>query len=265
MRIRITFRDRQLISYLPVNTNYYLANLLDKMMGKHTAYLKSLIPDRHQNGQKFDLYTFSQLIIPSRRVEHKKIAVYSPEIYWYISSPCHQFISLLAKEFRLRRQVTIAGNSYLVKEFQFLKMPKFTAENEKFTCLSPISLARNDTSPLGGKLTLDNFLLPDNCHFNERLIASIVSKVNCTTNSQKVDLKFSLEFDKKYLERKKNRISKLIAIENSRKRPVYIRAVLAPFRISTTPEILPIIYDTGIGSFTTMGFGMIQKVHSRKL
>ena len=76
-------------------------------------------------------------------------------------------------------------------------------------------------------------------------------------------VKFDLEFDKKYLERKKYKISKLIAIENNRKKPAYIRGVLAPFKLSTTPEVLKIIYDTGIGSFTTMGFGMIHKVAAK--
>jgi CRISPR-associated endoribonuclease Cas6 len=263
MRIRITFRDRELISYLPVNTNFYLAKLLAKMINKHDAYLQSLVRSHCRKGYKFDLYTFSQLIIPSRRIEYKKIAVYSPEMYWYISSPFHQFISLLVREFRIHRQVKIAGNIYKVAGFEFLKMPHFASKNEKFTCLSPITLTRNDYTSLGGKLSLNNYLLPDQSEYKERLIDSILNTLNRITSCKIKHIKFSLEFDKKYIKRKNNKISKLIAIEHNKKKPTYIRGVLAPFKVSSTPDILKLIYDTGLGSLTTMGFGMIQKVHQK--
>jgi len=144
-----------------------------------------------------------------------------------------------------------------------LKMPHFTSQNEKFTCLSPITLTRNDYTRLGGKLSLNNFLLPEHSEYQERLIALIANRLNRIAHCKMQPIKFSLEFDKKYIKRKNNRVRKLIAIENNKKKPTYIRGILAPFKISTTPEILNVIYDTGLGSFTTMGFGMIQKVHSK--
>jgi CRISPR-associated endoribonuclease Cas6 len=194
---------------------------------------------------------------------NSKIAVYSPELYWYIASPFHQFISILAKEFRLRKQVKIAGNSYVVSEFQFLKQPSFSSGDEKFTCLSPISLIRDNNLKLGGKLSLKNFLLPDDADYKERLIDDTFYKLDRLTNKKFKRKRFSLEFDEKYIEQKNYKISKLIAIEKNKKKNHYIRAVLAPFKISTTPDILKLIYDTGLGSFTTMGFGMIRKVKTK--
>jgi CRISPR-associated endoribonuclease Cas6 len=263
MRIRITLRDRELISYLPINTNYYLSKLLDAIITKHQTYLEALIPNRFQNGRKFDLYTFSQLIIPNRRIEHRRIAVYSPVLYWYISSPYYQFISILAREFRIRRRIKIAENFYMVSKFHFLKQPSFSSGNDKFTCLSPISLTRDNNFKLGGKRSLDNFLLPHDAEYLNRLKDDTFNKLARITNGQIYFKKFSLEFDKDYIERKNNKISKLIAIEKNKKMNHYIRAVLAPFHISTTPDILKLIYDTGLGSFTTMGFGMIQRIDSK--
>jgi CRISPR-associated endoribonuclease Cas6 len=264
MRVRITFWDRKLVSYLPINTNYYLSKLLDKIIKKHQEYLQSLIPQRCNNGGTFDTYTFSQLIIPSRRIEHKRIAVYSPDLYWYISSPYHQFISILAREFRLRKQVKIAGNSYSVSKFQFIKPPVFSSGIHKFTCLSPITVTRNNNSNLGGKLSLGNYLMPDSAEFETRLLAETHTKLNLLTNNQINNIEFSLEFDKKYLKRKNNKISKLIAIEKNKEKPHYIRAVFAPLRISTTPDILTIIYDAGLGSYNALGFGMIRKINTKK-
>lgn len=260
MRIRLTLRDWKLVSYLPINTNYYLARLLDMVINRHKDYLQSLIPHHYDQGRKFDLFTFSQLIIPTRSIEHNRIAVYSSELYWYICSPYHQFISILAREFRLKSRIKIASNTYIVSQFEYLEHPLFSTGDAKFTCLSPITLTRDTESKFEDRSASPHFLLPDNAEYSNRMIKETCSKLTIITNNKINRIKFSLEYDKKYIQRKNNKISKLIAIEKNKQKPQYIRAVFAPLKISTTPDILTLIYDAGLGSYNAMGFGMIRQI-----
>ena len=260
MRIRITLRDRKRISYLPINTNYYLADLLSKLTKNYETYLKSFLPKKLYKSERFNFYTFSQLIIPNRKIEKSSLAVYSPELYWYVSSPFTQYLEVLAEELYKRKWIIIANNRYELRSIEFMQAPSFNGDEVHFTCLSPITILCNGNTNLRGKLTLDNFLFPEHKDFKTKLIDDIKHKYEVLTDCRLNNISFEFDFDAHYLKKRNNKISKLIAIEKNKQSPDYIRGFFAPFKVKTNPDILNLIYDTGLGQFNSMGFGMVAKV-----
>ncbi|HID38785.1 MAG TPA: hypothetical protein EYP36_04630, partial [Calditrichaeota bacterium] len=82
-------------------------------------------------------------------------------------------------------------------------------------------------------------------------------KINIFTKRDHLD--FELEFDKEYLKRRRNKITKVITLEGEEQEQ--IRGVLAPLSIKAEPEILRLIYDMGLGQLNNWGFGMVERVH----
>ena len=263
MRIRITLRDRKRISYLPINTNYYLAELLGKLTKNYESFLVSLLPEKLQKSGKFNFYTFSQLIIPNRKIEKSRLAVYSPELCWYVASPFIQYLEIVAEELYKRKWIIIADNRYELRSIEFLKTPSFNGNEIHFTCLSPIAVLCNGDTNLRGKLTLDNFLFPEHKDFKPKLIEDIKLKYILLMGDRLKNIFFEFEFDAEYLRKRKNKISKLIAIEKNKHAPDYIRGFFAPFKVKTEQKILNLIYNIGLGQFNFMGFGMIAKVSQK--
>ena len=204
VRIRITFGDRARISYLPVNTNYCLVYLLDSLTKSYSNYLISLLPKNFKNRSQFDVFTFSQLLIPEKKIENLKMAVYSALFTWYVSSPFYQFLDIITHQLRKQKKVKIAGNEYEIESIEYLRSPAFKNKTSQFSCLSPISISNDKRTKLNGKNTLNKFLLP-------------------------------LHRD-------------------------YIRRVTAPLLINAQPDILNLIYETGVEEYNRFEFGMTKKV-----
>ena len=263
MRIQITLRDKKRISYLPINTNYYLADLLSKVTKNYEPLLTSFIPTNGSPQEKFNFYTFSQLIIPNRKIEKSKLAIYSAELYWHIASPFSQYLEILAKELMKRKWISIADNRYEIRYIDFFPTPPFNGCEAHFTCLSPVTVLNNGDTTLRGKLTLENFLFPEHKDFKKKLIDDIKWKYKLLYGRELKNIVFDFKIDSQYLRKRNNKITKLIAIEKNKKTPDYIRGFLAPFKLKTTSEVLKLIYDAGLGQFNPMGFGMLAKVQDR--
>lgn len=260
MRIRVVFKNEKRNSYVPINTNYYLAEALQRINRRYQSFLQTLIPREFRQDLSFDMYTFSQLIIPEREIRGSRLVIQSKEFYWYVSSPFHQYLGLVAREFRNRANLSIGRKRFEIEKIEFLRSPSFNQHGVKFTCLSPISLHRDRHIKLKGRNGINSYVLPDHADFLTSLRDDIRFKYRVVKgeNLKQIPVKFS--FDKSYLRKRNNKITKLIAIENKHYRTDYVRGFLAPFKMEAEPEILQLIYDTGLGQFTKMGFGMVEWV-----
>ena len=262
MRIKITFSNYKQDTYLPINTNYHLVKLINKLAFEYHRYLNSLLPTGRPS-QKFDLYTFSQLIIPNRKIVNFKIGILSTEFYWYIASPYYQFLGLLVKELNTRGRVSIAKRMFGVKSVEFVHSPVFDSSEALFTCLSPVAVYRqrhskHKTSSFHLK---SGYVLPDEKDYLPSIRQDLVQKYN-TIEKDKIDnLDFDLQYDPDYIRKRNNRITKVITLENGESLPDQVRGVLAPLRIKASPEILRIVYDSGLGQLNSFGFGMVETVH----
>jgi len=258
MRIKITFKTRNQITYLPINTNYYLYKLINVLMHDYSRYLCSLVPKRSKR-KKFDFYTFSQLIIPERVIEDYRIGILSEEFYWYVSSPFYQFLGILAKEIREKQIVRIHEKWFQVAEVIYYPSPDFSSSSARFTCLSPVAVYRKRVLDREERNDFKMSVLPEEDEYIHFLEKDLLYKHNILKNEKRDHLDFELEFDKEYLKRRRNKITKVITLEGEEQEQ--IRGVLAPLSIKAEPEILRLIYDMGLGQLNNWGFGMVERVH----
>ncbi|MHB2154627.1 CRISPR-associated endoribonuclease Cas6 [Calditrichota bacterium LG24] len=256
MRIKVTFKNPKRKTVLPINTNYYLVKLIKHLTYEYRRYLTSLLPGERAN-KDFDVYTFSQLIIPERKIEDFMIGILSPEFHWYISSPYYQFLGILAKEFRTQKKVKIYNTFFEVEAVRFVPVPEFSDSEVQFTCLSPMTVLKKEGN--NGQ-TRKKYILPDQDDFYQALEKDLKYKYNVINKKQIDKIDFDLEFDQEYVKRKNNRITKVITLESESRAQEQVRCVLAPFKIKASPEVLQMIYDAGIGQMNSMGFGMVEIV-----
>jgi CRISPR-associated endoribonuclease Cas6 len=211
------------------------------------------------------MYTFSQLIIPYRKINRDKIGIISSEFHWYVASPYYQFLGLLAKELRISNSIKIAGHRFGVNSVNFITSPSFEGSEAQFTCLSPVAVFRQRVSAKKNTSMhlKSGYLLPDEREYLTNLKKDLIWKYN-TVQKQNVlkHLDLELQYDQQYIEKKNNRITKVITLENGRALPEQVRGVLAPLSVKAEPDILRLIYDAGLGQLNNYGFGMVEVVHS---
>lgn len=261
MRIKITFKNLNCETYLPINTNYYLVKLINYLTSDYKRYLKALVP-AEARGNNFDMYTFSQLIIPQRNIEDFRIGILSEEFHWYVASPFHQFLGLLAKELRQRKQIKIAKRLFGVHKVEFIDAPVFEKSVAHFTCLSPVAVYRQHQQKRRGSFYMKSgYILPDDRDYIKNIKRDLIQKFNAVQHNEMDAFDFDLQFDQNYIRRRNNRITKVITLENGEKLPEQVRGVLAPFRIKAKPEILKLVYDSGLGQLNNFGFGMVERVN----
>ncbi len=260
MRIKVTFKNPKRKTTLPINTNYYLVKLIKYLTFEYRRYLASLLPSSRE-GKEFDVFTFSQLIIPDRKIEDFMIGILSPEFYWYVSSPYYQFLGVLAKELRTQKKVKIYNTYFEVAAVNFVPVPEFSENEAQFTCLSPMTVLKKEGN---NGHSYKKFIFPDQEDFYQILENDLKSKFKLINKKEIENFDFNIEFDQAYVKRKNNRITKVITLEGDSKFQQQVRCVLAPFKIKAEPEILQMIYDTGIGQMNSMGFGMVEIVDKKK-
>lgn len=261
MRIKVTFSNPNKLTYIPINTNYYMVKLINQLTYEYQRYLNSLNPSKRAR-KKFDLYTFSQLIIPQRQIADFKIGIKSSEFHWLISSPYYQFLGILAKELRDSDMVRISDRWFGVKEVSFITAPSFDESEAQFTCLSPVAVYRHKIKKRKeDDCFRNNYILPGEREYIRFLERDLLYKYNILRNSNRKKLELQLEFDPQYLEKRKNKITKIITLENEKAMPEQIRGVLAPLHVKAEPDVLKVIYDAGLGQLNNLGFGMVETVN----
>ncbi|MBN2425479.1 MAG: CRISPR-associated endoribonuclease Cas6 [Calditrichaceae bacterium] len=267
MRIKVSFASQNIPIFIPINTNYYIANLINQLCYEYQNYLKSLMPDSAQKNT-FNIYTFSQLIIPLRKIYKFKICVNSPEFYLYISSPFYQFLSILAKELRCRKTIKIFDYRFEINDISFYPSPDFKTSEARFTCLSPVTVYKDTGSSVEQNLphahNILQYMYPNEEDYQKYVKRDLIYKYNILNNENRQYLDMQLQFDSDYIKRKNNRITKVITLESQDAAPEQIRGVLAPLKVKAEPEILQIIYDAGLGQLNNLGFGMVEMVYPGK-
>ncbi len=261
MRIKIYFSNPDGKTYLPINTNYYLVRLIEYLTFEYRRYLNSLVSYDNRQRQ-FNMYTFSQLIIPERKITDYKLGILSKEFYWYIASPFYQFLGIIARELRNRKVVKIYNKWFPVTQVRFICSPSFESSEARFTCLSPIAVYRQDFNdrPAHSYQFNGGYILPDQKEYLEYIEKDLLTKYRILQGKPKKDIKMDLQFDQNYIVRRNNKITKVIALENGNSFKEYIRGVLAPLQIKAEPEILQLIYDSGLGQLNNLGFGMLETI-----
>ena len=258
MRIKITFNNPASRTDLPINTNYYLVCLISALAKGYASYLRSLCSS-DRGSKYFDMFTFSQLIIPLREIESRKISILSEQFYWYVASPYPQFLGIISSRLRSFKNIWIAGQSFEVDTIEFLPSPRFDGPEARFTCLSPVTVRRR-RSAVKKAGNHSKYIFPFEEDYISFLEDDLLNKYNRLRSNKRDKLDFNLEFDRDYLRKRNNKIVKVITIEKDDEHNNQIRGVLAPLAIQADPDVLQLIYNTGLGHYNSMGFGMVERI-----
>lgn len=242
---------------LPINYQYEQSALIYRILSRANADYATWL---HTNGfseagsgKRFKLFTFSRLQIERFQIfrESERLAILSDRVYWYISflpeQSTENFIQGL-----FANQVFEIGDvkstvRFKVINVEVLPSPEFSDEM-KFNTLSPVCVRnkRDDGST--------EYLRPDNPLYEKALLDSLMSRYKVIyRRSYNGDsfLKLKLLSDPR---------SVLITIKAGTDRQTQVRGYMYQFKINTPPDLIRIIYESGLGEECSQGFGCMEVI-----
>jgi len=207
---------------------------------------------RIHNLNSYKYFTFSWLQIPKKKIEKDYIKILSEEIVLYISSPTKDFINILANGIIKTSSPQFGSLEFELKQLEVLPEPELKSTME-FACLSPIVVTTKKY--FNGKL-VKYYYKPNDEHEEivEKIRNNLIKKYK---NLYYEDIKNSIniKFNQKYLSK-----SKVLVHYIKDKLDIKIPAIMCPFVISGSKELIKFGYECGFGELNSAGFGMVKIV-----
>jgi CRISPR-associated endoribonuclease Cas6 len=217
-------------------------------------YARFLHDEGYRSGTKrFKLFTFSQLLVPDRKIEKEGLVCLSSEISWQISSPISEFIEHLAQGLLSLGRMRLGENEFGIERVEVLLAPRFLREMS-FRSLSPIVVAVG--SEREGKFGA-RYLRADDPELSEAIRKNLLKKFVLVHGREPASHEFVMEFDGEYLRRKAEEIYRLVNYKSTK-----IKAIMAPFTVRGSAELIAMGYEAGFGEKNSMGFGMVEVIQS---
>ena len=246
MRLRIELVPKEKNFSLPLSYNYYLASLIFYSLFLASPSFSRFLHEEGFEGMKF--FTFSQLLIPDRKIEGDRICG-SSFLSFFVSSPIPEILEKLVTGLYKQDELKIGEESFLLSSVEVVPEPEFK-EEMKFSCLSPIVVSKG---VLRGEKLRALYLTHEDPEFEEAVRQNLLHKYRVLLGKEPEDKRLSISFDSEYIERRKGKITKLLEYKGTK-----IRGVLAPFTARGSIELLKLGYDAGFGEKNSLGFGMVE-------
>ena len=248
----------------PYNYHYALHSALYALIQESSAGYSEFLHDKgyvkEGINKLFKLFTFSKLnFIPKNQGPGGFRDVMGIQFVFSTimeKSMKHLILGIFSNK-KIILHLDGRNHVFEISNVDMLEDRKFK-ENEKFVCLSPITVSTIMLNENGkkGQHFLDYMVPEERDHFVENLKNNLINKYETIRNIpyQTVDYPFSFNFDNHYIVRKNGRISKLIEFKNK----IKIKAMEAPFSIVADPELIKIGYECGWGEKNSAGFGCVE-------
>jgi CRISPR-associated endoribonuclease Cas6 len=210
-------------------------------------YLETAKPKLVNKFKKdFPSFTFSQLMIPERRIEPGFIEIKGNFLAIFVSSVDDTFMEYVVQSIIRKRSFHIFQYRFPLKKVDVLEEPEFKPEM-RFKMLSPMLLVKIENKK-------PRFVQPEDGDLADVFSAQLVGGYNYhyQGNFKASDIHFFPDQD--YMERKPN-LTKVITIKN-----VHYKTIFLPFTLQGNEELIRFAYYNGVGASTEYGFGMIDIV-----
>jgi len=194
--------------------------------------------------RRFKLFTFSDLIGKFRILRDTKEIKFAGPVYLYISSPLQRFVNELGTTILKRGYVYIDKTPFMVRGMEILKQPEIKNEH-KIKTLSPITIYSTLYTPDGGRKTY--YYSPYEREFSTLASSNAIKKF-FALKREKID---------GYIELKPVRVEEKIL----KYKGTIIKGWKGIFIIRGSPKLIEIVYQAGIGSKNSQGFGMFEVVN----
>lgn len=247
MRAEITLVSDKPVS-IYVDYQYMLASGIIKKIYDHNPEYAKFIHEKGYSLDEFDrrkykMYTFSNLFIPSAKLENKQLISNDCQVSFVISS-IFDFGKVFFKSLLEENSFRIGNQSFRLQSLNILQSPIFSSEM-RFKTISPIHI-RNQ----------NKFLSPLDFNFAECIHKNLSTKYSVINEGERK------EFCPTLIECMDKPVSKLITIKRGTPAQSQIKAYQFKFKISGDPELIKIGYDTGFGTSNSMGFGCVDLIES---
>jgi CRISPR-associated endoribonuclease Cas6 len=205
------------------------------------------------DARRFKLFCFSPIRSQRRRIVGDNLVLGAGQAEWIVSSPLEQFLTEFASGLLSSGHLRVGSAILPISSVETLPSPNIEDSNQtplRFKCLSPIVAAvaeKNDDK------TWTRYLRPKDPDFSDRVRNNLLLKYRALHGHMPSDDKFLLHFDQDYLQ--KNRGTKLIRYKDTD-----VIGAFSPFTLATSPELLQLALDCGLGEKNAGGFGMVEKM-----
>jgi CRISPR-associated endoribonuclease Cas6 len=249
MRVRLVFNLKNKGANVPFHHQSLLTDFIVKFLQK-TPY------------EGYDFLSFSGLK-GQTKVSRLGLQFYSSKITLVLSSPNQKFIDYLISRIFKEDEIRI-GNLVLKPDFVEREEDPEFANSTKYVCISPTVITDNHTDNYEAK----KFVSPEEDAFSDLLYEITMKRMELSgayTSEQIASFyKFQIVPDKVYLQKIKNtdkKFARIYTIQYEGKRYEF-RGYTLPFTLYALPEVQRFVFECGLGSFTTQGFGMIDIANS---
>lgn len=255
MRFNLTLSidKQQFGDIIPLNYQYAASALIYKILSNSGSEFSLWLHENgfQENQRRFKLFTFSRLYIPRYSIEGSYLKILSDSIEWYISflpeRSTQEFVQGLFKEQQFFELGDRRANiRFRVQGVEILPSPVFK-ETMTFKTLSPACIVRQEEDGS------EKYISPDHPD-----AASIV-KLNLLNKYRAF---YGHDFPEEYfpfsLRVLTNPRSSLITIKEGMPQESKIRGFMCRFELTAPVELMKIMYETGLGSKNSQGFGMSE-------
>ncbi len=238
---------------LPINYQYPLQAAIYRTLAESDlAFSTWLHENGYQldNGKKFKLFTFSNLIVPQYGIdkERERLVVKSDYVTFYISflpeKSTQQFIQGLFLHQTIQIADYMSGVQFRVREIQMMSQLEYHPDMT-FKTLSPICIScQNDHGRM-------DYLSPKDPRYEMGILAGLLSRY---------DAIYGIAFSGEpycHLQLLNEPRSVLVRIMAGTPNETRVRGYRYQFRIDLPEELMLIAYESGLGEKGSMGFGMI--------
>lgn len=143
--------------------------------------------------------------------------------------------------------------NYLEEEAGKGKQPEL-GDDVQCIMLSPLVCS---TKRAGEKYP--QFLLPRDEGFERVLLENLMGKYEALYgHAFEGSAELQFEVPEEYLERKNEKITKLVTLKEGSPDETKVRGTLAPFRLRVPKELMEVGYYCGFGGLNAQGFGMVK-------
>jgi CRISPR-associated endoribonuclease Cas6 len=217
---------------------------LRRMLFDYLSAAKPKLFNRYK--KTFPDFTFSQLMIPERKIELGFIEITGAYLSFFVSSMDDDFIQYLAKAINQVGEFPIHNKIFKLKKIEVVEPPEFVPEMN-FRMLSPLLLVKL-------KANQAVFVRPGDSDLGEIFSSRLAANYNTLFKTNYSSKDIHIQLDQGYVERKKN-LTRLLTIRN-----INYKTIFAPFTLRGAVDLIKFAYDNGIGDKTQFGLGMIEAV-----
>lgn len=241
MRICLTLRNWSSGKVaLPTNYNHLIQGAIYNSISEKLA---KFLHDKGFDfkGRRFKLFTFSRLLGTYSLNKSSGDFIFEGDIKLLISSPIQKFIRELANTIVKKGFMTLGENKLKVVEMSFPAQPQLDRE-VKIKTLSPITVYSTLLTPDGGKKTY--YYSPYEKEFS-RLIDLNAKKKYFLLNGRTLKSNLSI---------KPIKAKEVIVMYKG----TVVKGWIGIFTLKGPKSMIKVVYETGLGSKNSQGFGMFE-------